>query len=179
MSSWKALFRYAAVLLAVALVTSCIKDEHEEADATTLVSVGQAAPDFTVEMLDGQRIRLSDLRGDVVLLSFWDPQCPTCEQLMEVSVERIVKRIAGNDIHYLPISRGYTRQYIEEYCASHGYDFPVGLDTQKAIYSLYASKYVPRTFLIDKRGIIRHLYVEYDLATLPTILSAAESLAEE
>lgn len=179
MMSWRNIFYSVAVLFAVTLATSCIKDEHEEADETTLVSVGQTAPDFTVEMLDGQRIRLSDLRGDVVLLTFWDPKCPSCEQLMEISEERILNRIADKDIHYLPISRGYTREYIEEYCASHGYDFPVGLDPQKAIYELYASKYVPRTFLIDKRGTIRHLYVEYDLSTLPTILSAAESLAGE
>ena len=168
-----------SVALSALLVTSCIKEQEQSSDDTTLVSVGQIAPDFTVEMLDGQRIRLSDLRGDVVLLTFWDPKCPSCEQLMEISEERILNRIADKDIHYLPISRGYTREYIEEYCASHGYDFPVGLDPQKAIYALYASKYVPRTFLIDKRGTIRHLYVEYDLTTLPTILSTAESLAEE
>ena len=169
----------ASVVLATLLFTSCIKDKVESSDDTTLVSIGQVAPDFTVEMLDGQRIRLSELCGDVVLLTFWDPKCPSCEQLMEISEERILNRIADKDIHYLPISRGYTREYIEEYCASHGYDFPVGLDPQKVIYLLYASKYVPRTFLIDKRGTIRHLYVEYDLAALPTILSTAESLAEE
>lgn len=168
-----------SVALSALLATSCIKEQEESSDDTTLVSVGQMAPDFTVEMLDGDTIRLSDLRGDVVLLTFWDPRCPTCVQLMDVSEERIVKRIDGKGIHYLPISRGYTREYMEEYCASHDYLLPIGLDPQKTIYSLYASMYVPRSFLIDKQGIIRHLYVEYELSTLPAILSAAEALAEE
>ena len=55
------------------LATSCIKDEKHTSDDTTMVSIGQKAPDFTVEMLGGEEIALSDLQGDVVLLTFWDP----------------------------------------------------------------------------------------------------------
>lgn len=166
------------IVLAALFISSCIKDERNDADTTTLVSIGQKAPDFTVEMLDGGDITLSELRGDVVLLTFWDPECPTCQKEMDVAMERIVKRIQGKNIHYLPISRGYTREYISDYCSSRGYDFRIGLDPQKRIYGLYATMYVPRSFLIDKQGIIRHIYVEYELDTLNAILSAAEQLTK-
>lgn len=168
----------ASVVLATLLFTSCIKDKVESGDDTTLVSIGQAAPDFTVDMLDGDKITLSDLQGDVVLLTFWDPECPTCQKQMDVAEERIVKRLQGKNIHYLPISRGYTREYISDYCSSRGYDFPIGLDPQKRIYGLYATKYVPRSFVIDKQGIIRYIYVEYELDALDAILTAAEQLAK-
>ena len=168
----------ASVVLATLLFASCIKDKVESSDDTTLVSIGQAAPDFTVDMLDGDKVTLSDLRGDVVLLTFWDPECPTCQKQMDVAEERIVKRLQGKNVHYLPISRGYTREYISDYCLSRGYDFPIGLDPQKRIYGLYATKYVPRSFVIDKQGIIRHIYVEYELDALDAILSAAEQLAK-
>ena len=168
----------ASVVLATLLFASCIKDEVESSDDTTLVSIGQAAPDFTVDMLDGDKITLSALRGDVVLLTFWDPECPTCQKQMDVAEERIVKRLQGKNVHYLPISRGYTREYISDYCLSRGYDFPIGLDPQKRIYGLYATKYVPRSFVIDKQGIIRHIYVEYELDALDAILTAAEQLAK-
>ena len=168
----------ASVVLATLLFTSCIKDKVESSDDTTLVGIGQAAPDFTVDMLDGDKITLSDLRGDVVLLTFWDPECPTCQKQMDVAEERIVKRLQDNSVHYLPISRGYTREYISDYCSSRGYDFPLGLDPQKRIYGLYATKYVPRSFVIDRQGIIRYIYVEYELDALDAILTAAEQLAK-
>lgn len=167
-----------SVVLATLLFTSCIKDKVESSDDTTLVGIGQTAPDFTVDMLDGDKVTLSDLRGDVVLLTFWDPECPTCQKQMDVAEERIVKRLQDNSVHYLPISRGYTREYISDYCSSRGYDFPIGLDPQKRIYGLYATKYVPRSFVIDKQGIIRYIYVEYELDALDAILTAAEQLAK-
>ena len=168
----------ASVVLATLLFTSCIKDKVESSDDTTLVGIGQTAPDFTVDMLDGDKITLSDLRGDVVLLTFWDPECPTCQKQMDVAEERIVKRLQDKSVHYLPISRGYTREYISDYCSSRGYDFPIGLDPQKRIYGLYATKYVPRSFVIDRQGIIRYIYVEYELDALDAILTAAEQLAK-
>jgi peroxiredoxin len=84
-------------------------------------------------------------------------------------------KVAG--VRYLPIFRGYERPAVADFCASKGYTFPVGLDPHKAIYNLYATKSVPRTFLIDRQGVIRYIYVEYDLSTLDEILSLAEGLA--
>ena len=161
------------------LMTGCINDDNLDAEQTTLVGVGQVAPDFTVEMLDGQRIRLQDLRGGVVLLTFWDPECPSCRNLMAATPSRIVERMERAGVEYIPISRGYSRAEIADFCQSNGYTFPVGLDPDKSIYRLYATKFVPRSFLIDKKGVVRSLYVEYELDQLDEILSAAERLAEE
>ena len=165
------------VVAAAWLMIGCISDGDETSEQTTLVRVGQVAPDFTVEMLDGGNVRLQDLRGGVVLLTFWDPECPDCRNEMAVADERIVERMNAAGVHYLPISRGHSRAVIADFCATNGYTFPVGLDPTKAIYNLYATKYVPRTFVIDKQGIIRYIYVEYGLSSLDEILSSAESLA--
>lgn len=161
------------------LMAGCINDDNLDAEQTTLVGVGQVAPDFTVEMLDGQRIRLQDLRGGVVLLTFWDPECPSCRSLMAATPSRIVERMERAGVEYIPISRGYSRAVIADFCQSNGYTFPVGLDPDKSIYRLYATKFVPRSFLIDKKGVVRSLYVEYELDQLDEILSSAECLAEE
>lgn len=177
-------FRHIAVVWSVVvcmamIAQGCISDGNESADETTLVKIGQQAPDFTVEMLDGSKIHLSELRGEVVLLTFWDPECPTCRGEMAAAPSRIVERIRAAKVNYLPISRGYDRKTIADFCANNEYEFSVGLDPDKKIYSLYATKYVPRSFLIDKRGVIRYLYVEYQLDKLEEILSAAERLAKE
>ena len=56
------------------------KSEEEDVEATTLVNVGDVAPDFTVTMLDGRTIKLSELRGNVVMVCFWATWCPPCRQ---------------------------------------------------------------------------------------------------
>lgn len=161
------------------LMAGCINDDNLDANETTLVGVGQTAPDFTVEMVDGSSIRLQDLRGGVVLLTFWDPECPSCRNLMAATPSRIVERMESAGVTYLPISRGHSRAVVADFCESNGYTFPVGLDPEKRIYGLYATKFVPRSFLIDRRGVVRSLYVEYEVDQLDEILSSAEGLAEE
>jgi flagellar basal body-associated protein FliL len=52
------------------------KSEQDDVEATTLINVGDVAPDFTVTMLDGRTIKLSELRGNVVMVCFWATWCP-------------------------------------------------------------------------------------------------------
>ena len=170
---------WAVVIGAVLLSLGCINDADETAEETTLVKIGQQAPDFTAEMTDGSRIRLSELRGKVVLLTFWDPECPTCRREMTEAQSRIVERMKSAGVNYLPISRGYDKKTITDFCKNNGYTFPVGIDPNKEIYGLYATKFVPRSFIIDKGGVIRYIYVEYELDKLEEILSAAEILTKE
>ncbi len=76
---------------------------------STLVRAGDMAPDFRVEMLDGERIVLSSLRGKVVLLNFWATWCPPCrEELSHVQAE-ILDRFAGKDFVMLPAARDARR----------------------------------------------------------------------
>lgn len=170
---------WAVVISAVLLPLGCINDVDETAEETTLVKIGQQAPDFTVEMINGSHIRLSDKRGEVVLLTFWDPECPACRREMTEAQSRIVERMKSAGVNYLPISRGYDKKTITDFCKNNGYTFPVGIDPNKEIYGLYATKFVPRSFIIDKGGVIRYIYVEYDLDKLEEILTAAETLTKE
>ncbi len=79
-----------------------------EVQATTLVEVGDTAPDFVVGMFDGTQVRLSELRGKVVLLNFWATWCPPCRaELARVGTD-VIERFAGRDFVFLPF-RGASR----------------------------------------------------------------------
>ena len=74
----------------------------------------------------------------------------------------VIDRFAGEDLVVLPISRGETRQKVEEYITKMGYTFPIGLDTDQSIYRKYASNYIPRSILVGRDGVVAYVGVGYD-----------------
>ena len=141
-------------------------------EATTLIHAGDVAPDFTVTMLDGSSITLSELRGKVVLISFWATWCPPCRQELSHMQKDVIDRFAGEDLVVLPISRGEERKTVERFLDKMGYTFPVGLDGDQSIYKKYASNYIPRSVVVGKDGKVVYVAVGYDEQTAKDIDNA-------
>ena len=141
---------------------------------TTLINEGDKAPDFTVEMLDGSKIKLSSLRGNVVLINFWATWCPPCRQEMAHLQEGVIDHFAGKDLVVLPISRGEERATVEAFLQKMGYTFPVGLDKSQAIYRQYASNYIPRSVVVGKDGKVVYVAVGYDDVIAKEVNAAIE-----
>lgn len=172
----RAAVRCTFVIALLTMPASCIGEDEQTAEQTTLASTGQEAPDFTVEMLDGSRLTLSNLRGGVVLLTFWSPECSMCRAEMAVVQTKVIDRLEDEDFTYLPVSRGLSRETVERFCEDNGYTFPVGLDPDRSIYELYATRYVPRSFLIDRDGTIALTAAECGTDYLDTIVDRAREL---
>ena len=141
---------------------SSVPTSQDDIEATTLIHAGDMAPDFTVEMLDGSKVTLSELRGKVVLVGFWATWCPPCRQELSHMQKDVIDRFAGQDLVVLPISRGEKRKTVEEYIAKMGYTFPIGLDGDQSIYRKYASNYIPRSFVVGRDGKVVYVAVGYD-----------------
>lgn len=137
-------------------------DEAAEIEKTTLVKRGMTAPDFTVEMLDGSKITLSELKGNVVLVNFWATWCPPCREELTHMQAEIVDRFAGQPFRLLAVSRGEKRGTVEKFIADQGYKFPVALDPGQDVFHKFASNYIPRNFLIDAEGKVVFVGVGYD-----------------
>lgn len=138
------------------------KSAEDDVEATTLIHVGDMAPDFTVTMLDGREIKLSDLRGNVVMVCFWATWCPPCRQELAHLQEGVIDQFKGEKLVVLPISRGEKRDVVEKFITDNNYTFGVGLDSDRAIYDLYASNYIPRTFIVNKQGKVVYRTAGYD-----------------
>jgi peroxiredoxin len=134
---------------------------QDDLESTTLVHAGDKAPDFTVEMLDGRSVTLSELQGKPVLLIFWATWCPPCREELSHLQEGVID-IFGDKITVLPISRGEKRETVEGFLDKMGYTFPVGLDGDQSIYKKYASNYIPRCFVINAKGVVEYAGVGYD-----------------
>lgn len=143
-------------------------------DSTTLVKVGDTAPDFTVEMFDGSKITLSQLKGKAVLLNFWATWCPPCREELTHVQSDIIDRFADKPFVFLPISRGETKDEVAAFREKTKYTFPMGLDTSKAIFGLYATNSIPRNFLIDASGKVVFASIGYEPEEFKQLIQAIE-----
>lgn len=174
-----ALAAMAAMLIcAPATVSAQSKSQEEEIAATTLIHKGDAAPDFTVEMVDGQKITLSQLKGKVVIINFWATWCPPCRQEMTHVQKEIIDRFKGKDVVFLPISRGEKKLVVEAFRKKENYTFPMGLDPQQTIYKKYASNYIPRNFVVGKDGKVIYVSVGFSPDEFAEMIKTVENAAK-
>ena len=148
--------------------------QDAEIEKTTIVKAGMEAPDFTVEMFDGSKVTLSELKGKVVLINFWATWCPPCREELTHVQKDIIDRFAGKPFVFLPISRGEKRATVESFRKKMGYTFPMGLDSDQSIFRKYASNYIPRNFLVGKDGKVIYVSVGYDEKEFAELISAID-----
>jgi cytochrome c-type biogenesis protein len=140
-----------------------------------LVTVGDMAPDFTARTLQGEIFTLSEERGNVVLVVLFSHTCPDCKALFNDIVSRI-DDIEASGVRMIAVSRGGTQHEIEEYMLTNGYTFDVIADSSAEIYKLYATTYVPRTYLVDRDGVIRYTTIEYNATYVDDIIQQISHL---
>lgn len=115
---------------------------------------GLPAPDFSLPALDGQRIRLSDYRGKVVLLNIWATWCLPCVEEMP-SMERLHQTMSEEDFKILAVSIDASgAEAVRAFMKHHGLSFTALSDPQNTIRSLYQITGVPESFIIDRNGVI-------------------------
>ena len=148
--------------------------ERPTPEQATIVKDGHTAPDFEVQMFDGSTIKLADLKGKVVLLNFWATWCPPCRAELARVQKDIIERFKGEPFVFIPVSRGEKRETVAAFREKMGYTFPMGLDTESAIYKKYAQTYIPRNFLIDKEGKVVKASVGYDEAEFAELIKLIE-----
>jgi len=112
------------------------------------------APDFTVSDLQGRTVRLSALRGKVVLVNLWTTWCPPCVDEMP-SMERLHAKLAGEDFALLAVSQDEEgRRVVEPFLQRMKLSLPVFLDPDHQVGDRYGVTGYPETFVIDRNGYI-------------------------
>lgn len=122
-----------------------------------IVGVGDLAPDFNMQLTDGSSLRLSDLRGKVVMLQFTASWCGVCRKEMPFIEREIWQPHKDNSGFYLVgIDRDEPLNVVEGFVKKTGITYPMALDPGAAIFSLYAEKDagITRNVLIDREGRI-------------------------
>jgi cytochrome c biogenesis protein CcmG, thiol:disulfide interchange protein DsbE len=129
--------------------------------ALAVGSTQSDAPAFELVTLDGERVSLESLRGQVVLLNFWATWCPPCRVEMP-GFERVYqeKRAQGFTVLGVSTDRTGTRG-VRDFLTDRGVTFPVAMATRQVVRDYGGARALPTSFLIDRRGRIRHQVTGY------------------
>jgi peroxiredoxin len=122
--------------------------------------VGSLAPDFTLSMLNGKRVSLSDYRGKVVMLNFWYATCPGCSQEM-AGMQKFyaAQQVTGKSFVILGVNILDDEQTAMQFVQQHGLTFPIVLDQKQQVLTLYNVNDTPTSYFIDSKGAIRSIVV--------------------
>ena len=134
--------------------------------------VGDGAPDFQLTTLDGKKVRLSSLRGKVVVLNFFATWCPTCIQELPHLESQVWQGLkAHKDLEVLVVGREETAEKLNAFRKKAHLTIPMAPDPKREVYRLYAEKTIPRTFVINRQGKIVHAVEDYNEATFQELLT--------
>jgi len=121
---------------------------------------GFQAPDFTLNTIDGQNIKLSDLRGKAVIVNFWASWCPPCRTEMP-ALERVYQRYKNNGLVILAVNSTVqdSRKTAQDFVSQNNLNFPVPLDDSGLVTRLYRVQSLPTTFFINADGVIDEIVI--------------------
>jgi cytochrome c biogenesis protein CcmG/thiol:disulfide interchange protein DsbE len=139
-------------------------------DALTTSPVAQRpAPSFTLPGLDGRRestVRLSALRGHVVVVNFWASWCTECHT-EQAALNRTWEQFRDAGVVLVGIDFQDATGDAQEYVATSGATYPMVVDTKSATALAYGLRGVPETYVIDQRGqIVDRVIGPVDYSTL-------------
>jgi cytochrome c biogenesis protein CcmG/thiol:disulfide interchange protein DsbE len=112
------------------------------------------APDFALQDLGGKIVRLNDLRGQVVLVNLWATWCPPCiAEIPDLAATYNAHKNEGFVI--LGVDDAEQKETVAGYLARQPLPYPVLLDPDSRVARAYSTDFLPASFLIDRRGVLR------------------------
>lgn len=149
--------------------------------ATSLASSdleGQVAPDFALKSSTGENLRLSEYRGNVVMINFWATWCGPCRQEMPL-LDELYTRYERVGFSLLGVNIDDDSRRAMQMIEDLGVSFPVLFDARKEVSQLYQVEAMPVTVLVDREGNVRHVHHGYKPGYEDKYLDQVRSLLRE
>ncbi len=145
----KVTFVFFALVFSVGLVSA--------AQAETM---GELAPDFTLKSRSGENIKLSELRGEVVMINFWASWCAPCRQEMPL-LEDMYDKYSDLGFTLLGVNVEEDSSQATNMLREIPVNFPILFDNTNRVSKLYKVVAMPTTVLVDRDGNMRYLHRGY------------------
>ena len=139
--------------------------------------IAKPAPDFTLPASVGDNVRLSEYRGQPVVLSFWSSRCGLCAAQL-TALDRYYGTYRSSGLVVLAVSVEDDPQRAVDYARAHATSFPLLLDQAKSVSRAYGIERLPTTVLIDRSGVVRYLHND-DRAGDPSYVAQIRALLDD
>ncbi|HZJ57356.1 MAG TPA: redoxin domain-containing protein [Clostridia bacterium] len=166
-------------LVLILMISACQRNDAKTPDNSDMtleenvdyVRIDKPSVDFELEDLDGNTIKLSDYKGQLVFLNFWGTWCPPCRKEMP-HFESIHKQFGDKGTKILAVSSTQVelqggndsdraKNQVQSFIDDGGFTFPIPLDSGNEVFEEYNKIFpvigIPITYMIDKEGIIRYV----------------------
>lgn len=143
------------------------------------IIVGVEAPDVELTDIQQNRLKLSELRGAVVVVNFWASWCPSCVDEAP-SFESLFRTLSGNpQFRLITILYRDDNEKVSRQMREKGYTFPIYSDPGNGAAKRFGITGVPETFIIDKKGILRNKVIGPLQWDSPHMIGTIRSLMNE
>src|SRR5690625_1699519 len=126
---------------------------NEEGEVLVGLDVGYLAPDFELETLNEDVVKLSDFRGERIMINFWASWCGPCRSEMP-DMEKFYQ---DKDVTILAVNVTNTERkmdHVIDFIDEINATYPILLDKNRDVSNLYKIQPLPTTFMVDSNGII-------------------------
>jgi peroxiredoxin len=130
------------------------------AAASGYALIAGAAPDFALRAFTGDNVRLSEHRGEVVVLTFWSSHCGVCATQLE-RLDRSFATYHSAGLSIFGISVDDDPRRARDFADAHRVGFAMLADPDKSVSRLYQVDDLPMAILIDRGGTVRHVYRDF------------------
>ena len=171
---------YSSVLMAILamlMLTACVKDEPSGGDVKVIVKVGDRLPQFTVTTDVGTEVSKQTLAGAPSVIVFFDTECGDCRRALPEVQKAFVSFISSSASPvYLPrlitISRAEGADKIASYWKENQLILPYSAQNDRGVYNLFAGSGIPLIFISDATTTVRTVFGPDDKITSSAILDA-------
>lgn len=127
---------------------------------STIQAKTYKAPNFTLKTIKGKTIKLSQYRGKVVYLDFWASWCEPCRKSFPV-MRKLQRKYKKRGLRVITINLDKDKKDVRRFLREFRINFPVALDPRGKIATRYGVKAMPSSYLIDRKGRIRHVHLGF------------------
>ena len=151
------------IILGLGLVwiyLSAVRPDAALSVRTAAPQAGFPAPDFELKSTSGETIKLSDLRGQAVLVNLWATWCPPCREEMQ-SIEKVYNEYKDQGFVVLAVNMTYqdTPTKIAPFVGERGLTFPILLDETGDMANDYQLRSLPSSYFIGRDGVISEVVI--------------------
>lgn len=130
------------------------------AGSAAAVDVGGRAPEIGVNDLNGRPVTIASLRGKVVIVDFWASWCAPCRQEFPV-LERLYRQYGSQGLAVVGVSVDNEASNVRAFLRRNTASFLIAHDPRKVAAARYGGTAMPSSYIIDRRGIVRHYHAGF------------------